>query len=487
VSCVRAEPGGGVSRFARRRALLIFAAVGALALLPRQARADFQLGIQDPAFDGAASAQQAAAGYAVLRSVGGSYVRVNAYWSAVAPTEPASAAAAENPANPGYDWTALDQAVRRAAVRHVHVLLMLAAAPVWAQGPGHPSAGEVAAGAWDPNPTRFGQFARAVAARYSGSFGDPLRPGRDLPRVSDYEIWNEENAPLALAAPKPVAEYRSLLNAGYSAIKSVHADDRVALGGLSPVANLPRSVAPLPFASDLLCLRHAGNRLVRAAGCRPAHFDAIADHPYTLAVTPTDPGARFGDILVADVGKLRQLLNVARRLRTIGPEPHPLWITEWEWLTNPPDTELGDPYAAAARYIAYSMYEMWRARASLIIWQGIHDETPNYLAGAGLETPGGRPKPSLRAFAFPFVAVDQGEHGLTWGRVPSARRGRVTIQLRRGGRWRPAGSARADGDGVFSVRLTVVRGVSYRAVAAGGQVSLPYLAVPIPPQATHHF
>ena len=31
------------------------------------------------------------------------------------------------------------------------------------------------------------------------------------------------------------------------------------------------------------------------------------------------------------------------------------------------------------------------------------------------------------------------------------------------------------GDGVFSVRLTVARESSYRAVAPGGQVSLPYL------------
>src|SRR5581483_4499237 len=111
---------------------------------------------------------------------------------------------------------ALDEGVRRAAARHVHVLLLLTAAPFWAQGPGHPTPSEVATGAWEPKPTR-----------YSGRFGDPLRPGHDLPRVVDYEVWNEENVPLDLAGPNPVQQYRALLNAGYGAIKSVSGNDQI--------------------------------------------------------------------------------------------------------------------------------------------------------------------------------------------------------------------------------------------------------------------
>lgn len=474
-------------RLGCRAALLAVLATAALVTVTAQARASFQIGLQDPAFDGNATLQQAAAGYGLLRSIGGSYVRLNAYWSAIAPAEPPTASAAENPANPTYDWTALDQAVRRASDQHVHVLLLLVAAPAWAQGPGHPSADEAAAGAWNPNPTLFGEFARAVAARYSGRFGDPLRPGRDLPRVSAFEIWNEENLPLYLAGPNLVEEYRSLLNAGYTAIKSVRRDDRVAVGGLAPAADLPHSVSPLGFAYGLLCLRQAGKRLVRTRGCHPARFDAMAHHPYSLAVTPTDPGAAFGDILVADMAKLRTLLDAARRLRTITPGPHPLWITEWGWITNPPDAKVGDSYTAAARYIDYSMYEMWRAGTSLVIWQGIRDETPAYLAGGGLETPGGRPKPSLQAFAFPFVAVARGRSGLAWGRVPSGRRARVAIQVRHEGGWRRVASVPTEGAGVFSARLPIVQGATYRAVAPGGHVSLAYNAVPIPARATHRF
>jgi hypothetical protein len=470
-----------------RRAWPAVVAIGAFALVPSAARASFEVGLQDPAFDGGATTQQAAIGYRVLRRIGGSYVRLNAYWSAIARAEPPTAAAAEDPAFPGYDWTALDAAVRRAADEHVHVLLLLTAAPFWAQGPGHPTLTEVASGAWEPNPTLFGEFARAVAARYSGSFADPLRPGRDLLRVADYEIWNEENVPLDLAGPNPVQHYRALLNAGYGAIKSVRRDDQVALGGLAPAADLPQAVAPLRFASQLLCLRQAGRRFVRIRGCRPARFDAVAHHPYTLAVTPTDPGAGFGDILVADLAKLRALIDVANRLHTIGRGPHPLWITEWGWITNPPDAKIGDPYGVAARYIAYSMYEMWRARSSLIIWQGIRDETPAYLAGGGLETPDGRPKPSLRAFSFPFVALERGRHGLAWGRVPSARSVRVKIEVREGRQWRPVGRATSSGAGVFWAHVPIVKGHSYRAVAPGGELSLPYLAVPIPPRATHRF
>ncbi len=461
-------------------------AVGAFALAACPASASFQIGLQDPAFGGTASIQQAAGGYRVLRSIGGSYVRLNAYWSAIARAQPPSASAAENPAFPGYDWTAVDEGIRRAAAHHVHVLLLLSAAPFWAQGPGHPTLAEVSAGAWEPNPTLFGEFAHAVAARYSGRFGDPLRPGHDLPRVADYEVWNEENLPLDLAGPNPVEQYRALLNAGYGAIKSVSRDDQIALGGLAPAADLPQSVAPLRFVSELMCLRRVGRRFVRAGHCRPARFDAVAHHPYTLAVTPTDPGAAFGDILVADMGKLRTLIDTADRLHTIIGGPHPLWITEWGWITNPPDAKVGDSYAAAARYIAYSIYEMWRAGSSLIIWQGIRDETPAYLAGGGLETPSGVPKPSLRAFAFPFVTVGRGSHGLAWGRVPSARRVPVRIEVRQGSRWRPVGSTTASDAGVFSVHVLIVKGDIYRA-AAGGEVSLGYLAVPIPREATHRF
>src|SRR5207249_766492 len=47
-------------------------------------------------------------------------------------------------------------------------------------------------GAWKPNATKYGQFAEALARRYSGHF-------QGLPRVSEFEAWTEPNLTQFLA------------------------------------------------------------------------------------------------------------------------------------------------------------------------------------------------------------------------------------------------------------------------------------------------
>ncbi|MCA1689506.1 MAG: hypothetical protein LC720_03405, partial [Actinobacteria bacterium] len=123
-------------------------------------------------------------------------VRINVYWSVVAPARPAAGFDPTDPASPGYDWTALDAAVRDARGRGLEPLLTILQAPAWAQGAGRPAGAPL--GTWRPDPQKLAEFARAAARRYSGRYPDPLSPGTTLPRVKSWQCWNEPNLALYL-------------------------------------------------------------------------------------------------------------------------------------------------------------------------------------------------------------------------------------------------------------------------------------------------
>ncbi len=471
-------------------ALALAAALALLAVLvlAAPARAQFQLGFQDDGLQQPVGTPEATAAYNALRAVNGSIVRVNVSWAHTAPAALSATFQPTNPADPHYDWAATDAAVRTVAAEHASPMLMLFEAPSWAEGPGRPSFSAVSPGAWDPNPSEFAAFATAAARRYSGTFPDPLRPGSTLPRVKLWEIWNEENLPSYLDAPDLVDEYRALLNAAYPAIKAVAGDNTVAVGGLGPVSYAPpASISALTFETELFCLRQVGSGYAPSTSCpAQAQFDAFADHPYSLAATPTLPAVLPGDTLVADIGKVAAVLHAADRLGTVAPKgQHQLWVTEFAWFTYPPDTQVGDSQTTAARYVAYSMYEMWRAGTQIVIWQVIRDYAGAIPSGGGVYTISGAPKLTLYAYAFPFIAAVRRGRGLAWGRAPVSRRIKVVIQRRRGRRWVTVARTRTRADGVFLVHFPARGNGLYRARLANGRLSLAYNSRPIPAKRTH--
>jgi hypothetical protein len=303
-------------------------------------------------------------------------------------------------------------------------------------------------------------------------------------------MWNEENLPVYLAAPDLVAEYRALLDAGYSAVKAVHRDNVIVFGGLAPVSYLPPlSVAPLRFAAAVMCLHRVGTQFRANRSCpQRAEFDVFAIHPYSLAATPTKHAYAYDNVLVGDMGKVARLVAAGDRLHTVAPRiRHQLWVTEFAWFTNPPDALVGDSGRVAARYVAYSMYEMWRSGVALVIWQTVRDTVAAGRVGGGLYSISGPPKPDLWAYAFPFIAsVDHGS-GFAWGRVPVSRRMKVLVERGYGGRWRVVARARTGADGVFDVRFRAPGNGLYRAVTVGGPTSLAYDSRAIPPRRTHLF
>jgi hypothetical protein len=479
---MRPRAGGG-------RQLLALAAAGlACGLVPGLAQAHFEVGLQDPGLGPDGTSAQTRAAQAAMRTIAGSVVRVGLPWASVAPggrTLPPGFRASD-PGDPRYRWSAIDGAVRSAVDDHRRVLFQIADAPVWAQSRG-PRRPFVSPGAWNPNPAMYAAFIDAAARRYSGSYPDPLRPGAMLPRVRDWEAWNEPNIPGDFSAPHPVSAYRTLLNRAYRVLKAVHRDNIVVLGGLAPVSPVPGSTPPLDFGADLLCLHRVGASFRRNRSCpERADFDVFAIHPYSLAATPTKHAYNPGDVLVGDMSKVGALVRTADRLHTTGERiHHRIWVTEFAWVTNPPDALLGDSEPTAARYVAYSLYQMFKSGVSLVIWLTVLDEPTDGFPGQGLYASSGRPKLTLRAFAFPCVAGVGGGHGFAWGRVPVSHRVRVIVQRAAGRGWLTVATRLTSADGVFSARFSSRGPGLYRARVLGGPTSLSYDSRPIPAKRIH--
>ena len=162
--------------------------------------------------------------FARAAASGASVVRAGGSWSAIAPHQPSDPT---NPADPAYQWAALDLEVKQATAAGLSPFISINDAPRWAQAQPIPTSS--APGAWKPNAADYRLFAQALATRYSGRFPDPLQPGMMLPHVRYFEAWNEPNLWLYLApqwtrvhgawvAESPLI-YRALLNAFYAGVK----------------------------------------------------------------------------------------------------------------------------------------------------------------------------------------------------------------------------------------------------------------------------
>jgi hypothetical protein len=413
----------------------------------------------------------------------GSIVRLQLRWSAVEPSRIAGTAA-EQADNPALHFEELDAAVRDASARGLRVLLTVSSAPRWAEGPQRPTSAPP--GSWRPDPAALRAFSTAAARRYSGRFADPQRPGSTLPAVRLWQAWNEPNLSRELTpqwteqSGRFVAAgpslYRAMLNAVYDAVRSVSPDNVVLSAGTAPFGDSspggPRT-PPVRFWRELLCL--TGRHLTARACGRPAHFDVLAHHPYSVG----DPGRRAlnaEDVSIPDLGKLTRLLRRAQRVGGVLPRRHQrVWVTEIGYDSSPPDPQ-GVPVALHARFVADTLYRLWSQGADVVVWLNIRDEAPlpSFAATSqsGLYFRDGSAKPALSAFRFPFLTRRLGSRRLlSWGRAP----GRGIVVIERAGRrgWRTVGRARTGPSGVFQDVLAV-RATAVLRARLGSEVSRPW-------------
>ena len=471
--------------------LLGVAAIAAFGLIAaaeaEQAEArPFELGLTDSVFS-SDSAGERAIWLDRAVEVGAENVLPAAQWGGIAPANPSAGFDPRDPADGEYDFSATDAAVRAARARGLDPLLLVTGAPLWAEGKNRPSdTSRAPLGSWKPKPGELKKFAKAVARRYSGSFDDPGDGAGVLPRVRDFQLWAEPNLSTYLnpqfRGRKPVGarHYRKMLRAFYAGIHSVSKRNRVVTGGTAPYGDIPGNkasrTAPALFWREVLCLK--GQKLRKRRCKKPAKFDVLAHHPINVG-GPERRALNADDVSTPDIGKLREILRKAQRSgRALPRKPRkPIWATEIWWDSRPPDPR-GVPERKHARWLAQSLYVLWRQRVERVVWFLIRDQAANGNSAAtgqsGLYTSGGEPKLARRAFAFPFVADRRGGKTKLWGVAPS--KGSVRIERKRGGGWKRIKTLRAKGGSrIFTGKVRVRRGATLRAVQ-GNERSVPYEA-----------
>ena len=456
---------------------------------------------------------------ATLRGLGVDRVRVLVVWREVAPTPDAVAAPAgfdpSDPAAYGGGWAVFDRLDLAAAAAGLRLDFDLTGpAPTWAttaQPPGTLASARRDADGFVPSDAAFRAFSLAAGRRYSGSYRSALGGGRVLPRVSFWSVWNEPNQPGWLAPQQnPVtgaslapALYRGLVDAFWSGLRaSGHGPgtDTLLVGELAPngcPTGQPcpgydalgpgyRATAPLPFLQALYCVGPAGSGRLRGAaaetvGCparggrarfRAAHpglfaVSGFSEHPYSFSLAPNVgyslPGER-GFAPLADLSRLEGALDGAlaadgsrRRL--------PLFLTEYGYVTNPPNPRYQITPSEQAVYLDEAQYLAARDPRVRALGQfELEDSNPAVECGCrpgdprywqnfeeGLVFLGGRPKPALGAYRLPiFLPGLEGPTRVAppgiavevWGMLrpaPDRTTQRASVQ------WAPAGS------GVFRV------------------------------------
>jgi hypothetical protein len=462
------------------RTALLTCLLLALGATSAQAYAPFQMGLHDPVADNGDAAR-----FDLARDAHARIARITVYWADHVPagSDPPAGFDARNPADPGYNWTAIDAFVRAAGERGIDPLITTLKAPTWAEGDDAADRAQRTGdpGTYHPNAKAYGDFMHALATRYSGKFPDPANPGRNLPRVSYFQIWNEPNFGQYLfdrqKAKIPIY-YVRLLNAGYDAVKAVSKTNLVLTAGLGPYGNNGHAtdVDPQFFMREVLCLTgRGGSNLGTVRGCHvpKPKFDVWAQHPYTLAGTPRSSGQSPDAAALGNMPAVKRTLDYASRVGHVLPRGHKkLWASEFGWFSNPPGitsggTQLGKPPAVQAAYLSESAYRLWKTGFSAFVWYGLDDQegfpTGLYLG----HLPDAGAKPALDAFRFPFYAERRGSRVLVWGLASGSHTSRVQIEKKSGSTWKKVTSFRTDGQGMLYRAVKGGRG-TYRAEMLSG-------------------
>ncbi len=367
-----------------RRLLLVASLLAVLVVPGAQASRNLLVGI----FDEPSTIGNPDWAFPQYKSLGVEVLRLNLYWGGPAGVarvrRPANAI---NPADPAYDWSAYDAAVKRAADNKIKMVFSILWTPRWA-GPGQ-----------NRVPRKMidlRNFALAAAKRYSGGFR-PATDGPPLPAVRYWLAWNEPNNPIFLQpqfkrsgrkfllwSPRI---YAQMCNAIWSGVHLTGlAGEKVACGVTAPRGN-NTARQPRPSTSPLYFLQG-----MKRAG---AKFDAYAHHPYYghRIETPTKPPPGSRAITLGNIDKLiKELTRLYGRKR--------LWITEYGYQTNPPDRAFGVSFATQAKYLAQAFAIARRhPRIDMMVWFLLKDDARISTGWqSGLYTASGRRKPAWGAF-----------------------------------------------------------------------------------------
>ena len=160
---------------------------------------------------------------------------------------------------------------------------------------------------------------------------------------------------------------------------------------------------------------------IRGMAAAHAKLDAYAHHPYPLtpAETPSSGGCRnCPSITMATIPKLLILVR-----RSFGPKP--VWLTEYGYQTNPPDTFLGVPPQRQATLLSLAAMRAWRLpRVTMLIQYLYRDEAALSRFQTGLVFADNRPKPRCRDSSCRSRRCgESGSRHVVWGQIRGGRPG----------------------------------------------------------------
>jgi hypothetical protein len=392
------------------------------------------------------SASESDTAFARVKAAGTTFVRLTLYWNSAEPTHGV------------YNWSYIDGQVQDALDAGLTPAVTIWKAPSWAEDRTKFPKGQP--GTVAPNPAAFGGFARAAALHLKG-------------KVRYWEAWNEPNLTYFLA-PQWVngswfsaAHYRKMVNAFAAGVRGADSANIVIAGATAPhgkVTATNRNPAPLTFMRALLCLSST-NRPI--AGCgEPVQFDAWSTHPYTTG-GPTHQASSPNNVSLGDLPDMRRVLSAGIRYgRVASSRPVEFWVGEFSWDSNRPDPA-AVPMRLHTRWVAEALHQAYRSGVSTFIWHQLSDlPYPKFVYQSGLYYCGraglrdesscsssytvDRPKPSLRAFTFPFVAYAGSGRNRVWGRTPPGAGSTVVVQRKSGWRWIRWKTVTANDTGIFS-------------------------------------
>ncbi|MEO5633478.1 cellulase family glycosylhydrolase [Gaiella sp.] len=307
-----------------------------------------------------------------------SIIRSLVTWADIAPTRPADAA---NAFDPAYRFDDLDEFVRNAQQNNVEVLLTLWGTPKWANG-------NKERNHLPTSMTDFQNFAKAVASRYSGRTAG-------YPFVRFFGIWNESNLGLFLSPQfnskgqiVGPAAYAKLAAAGYAGVKAGNARALVAVGETSSSGRdkkkpgVSDAVAPGTFA-----------RLVAKAN-KKLRFDAWAHHPYPVPVNqkPTQK-VKWPNVAFTSLPQFERSLD-----GWFGRKNIPIWISEYGHETKPGEPK-GVTEGQQAAYIPQAIAIAKKdPRVQMFIWFVLQDSSGS-LWQSGVYRKDGSAKPGQPRWA----------------------------------------------------------------------------------------
>jgi hypothetical protein len=448
----------GARRRARRLALAALSGVAVLGVAapPSAASAGQEAMFQDDLQLLYSGADRREATLQTLKAIGVDSIRVFVSWNSIAPNPNSPVRPGFNAANPAAygaaAWDRYDELVRSATRRGLSVLFTpTSPIPAWASR----CRGSIALRRiCSPDPVEFARFVTALGTRYSGGYVDE-NGGGTLPRVSRWSVWNEPNVAIWLQPqyvrrggrliPVSAWRYRQLVYALVGGLRaSGHGGDQIMAGEMGPIGHTGgslsrRPVATAEFLRTVFCLTPRGGPLHAASvGCAgrfvPLGINAIAHHPYIQGGSrPPRTPARFDEITISSPWRLRAIRNAAARLGRIR-GGLPIYYTEFGFQTNPPDKILGVPLGLQAPFLDESLYMSYRDPSVRGLAQYLLRDDPT-LPGfqTGLAFSDGKPKPSLRDYAFPVFVARHGLFVTVFGQVraaPDGARLPVLVQMR---------------------------------------------------------